>query len=263
MTGFMNLSKNLITEKWKLMNLIVGIDLIALVGIYVLRLITGGFDGTVMPAYFLSLFVFSLSLVNMISFIMLSRNNERVFTSNNYRLIPTTDTKLYFSNILTTFVAFVYLQLLEGILGAIIYLMSGEGWLNITTHSAYDGIFALQVLLLAILGPILLWSSITLIHFLINWIGNFLPFGRQKFVIFILYLVVTWIAVLIFNYVTGLVFKLLYNSGILGISGTLGISNLGQFSGTIWIIVGVVFIWVALFTAVNIYLLKRWTETIR
>ena len=50
MTGFMNLSKNLITEKWKLMNLIVGIDLIALVGIYVLRLITGGFDGTVMPS---------------------------------------------------------------------------------------------------------------------------------------------------------------------------------------------------------------------
>ena len=104
---------------------------------------------------------------------------------------------------------------------------------------------------------------LTVVLLLINWIGNFLPFGRQKFVIFILYLVVTWIAVLIFNYVTGLVFKLLYNSGILGISGTLGISNLGQFSGTIWIIVGVVFIWVALFTAVNIYLLKRWTETIR
>lgn len=264
MTRFMGLSKGLMTEKWKLMNWIVGIDLIALLGIYILRIITGGFDGTIMPGYFFGLFMFSLSMVNIISFILLSRNNEHVFTSNNYRMIPTSDTKLYFSNILTTFLAYVYLQILEGILGAVIYFSSGQSGLDITTNSSYDVIFALQILILAILGPILLWSAITLIHFLINWIGNFLPFGRQKFVTFILYLVVTWIGASVFNFITGYFFKMLYNSGFFGgIDGRLVINNLSQFNSAIWTVIGVAFVWVALFSAINIYLLKRWTETIR
>lgn len=261
MTEFTGLSKNLITEKWKLMNWIVGIDLIALVGVYLLRIITGGFDGTVMPGYFFSLFAFSLGMVNIISFILLSRNNEHVFTSNNYRLIPVSDTKLYFSNILTTFLAYVYLQILEGILGTIIYFMSGENFGNMMNGNV-DFVIVLQILLLIVLGPILLWSAITLIHFLINWISNFLPFGRQKFVTVILYFVVTWISVSIFNYITANIIKLLYRGGFFGGEREI-MDTLSQVSGTLWVVVGVTFVWVALFTAINIYLLKRWTETIR
>lgn len=255
MNEFIDLSKNLMHDKWKLMNWIVIFELIAFVGIYVLRLVTGGWNGQIMPTYFVGLFGFETVVVG---FILLSRNNEHVFTSNNYRLLPVSDTKLYFSNILTTFLAYIYLQILGVIFGNIIELMTPNKISQFPMPSGEEITMMVQFILLVIIGMILMWTGITLIHFLINWIGGFLAFGSQKLVKFILYVIVTFVALIIFNYTTGSVFKFIYEN-----MTPEGITNLNQFNNIIWLSIGVSVIWLAIFTVLNIYFLKRWIETIR
>lgn len=261
MTEFMGLSRNLIHDKWKMMNWIVVVELIAFVVIYLLRFITGGWNGQFMPGYFMALYAFETFMVSLIGFIMLSRSNERAFTSNNYRLIPVSDTKLYFSNILTTVLAYLYLQIIEAVIGNIIMFSSGMGpnfnLIQPEIGGSEVGIM-FEIFILTILGAILLWTGITVIHFLISMITGFLPFGKQKFVTFILYFVVTWVALLIFNFTTGKVITFIYHNVSLE-----GISNMAQLGGVLGLSIGITFIWVVIFTAINLYLLKRWTETIR
>jgi len=256
MTKFMGLTSNLMSEKWRTMNWIIIVDLIFLVVINLLRLVTGG-DGNLISDYFFVTFMISLSMANLVGFILLSKKNERVFTSNNYRLLPVSDTKLYFSNLLTTIAAFAYLQVLEVVLGTIIYFISGQGDFNLMADKP-DGPIGtiLLMFILIILSTILLWTAITVVHFVINWISGFLPFGRQKFVSFILYLVVTVLGIMIFDYTTGKVFTGIYSSA-------QGITTLAQFTNVIWIGIGITAFWIAIFTVLNIYLLKRWTETVR
>lgn len=261
MTEFMGLSKNLIRDKWKTMNWIVVIELIAFVVIYLLRIITGGFNGDMMPSYFIGLFAFETVVVSFVGMIMLARSNERVFTSNNYRLIPVSDTKLYFSNILTTFLAYIYLQIIEAILGNIVMFISGvraNDLMGIGQIASEDYMTMFEIIIFLILGIILTWTGITVIHFLINWISGFLPFARQGIITFVLYIVVTFIALTVFNLTTGKVISFIYQN-----ISPQGIMNFNQLNGVIWLSLGISLVWIIIFTALNIYLLKRWTETIR
>jgi len=259
MDEFMGLTKNMFFEKWKNANWIIGIDFLALIVIYLMQIVRDGFSNMV-PNYFFALFIFSLVIVNIVGIVMFARSNERVLTSNNYRLIPTSATKLYFTNLLTTFISFIYLWILESVVGGIVYALSGINHQTMSfagINTTEDWGMAGRFYLFLILSIILIWSAITLIHLLASWISSFLPFGKQKFVTFILYLVVIWLSSVIFNFTTSGVFKLLYNFGtgrVVSISSFNSIMNVGS---------GISFAWIAIFTVVNIYLLKRWTETKR
>jgi len=259
MTEFTGLTKNLISDKWRLMNWIVLVDLMFIVVIDILRLFNGGWDGVLIPKYIVAFFGGSAGIANFIGFILLSRNNERVLTSNNYRMIPVSDTKLYFSNLLTTFAAFIYLQILEGVVGVILYFISGNA--GTFTDADFTGVASLVrglVYVLIIISPILFWSAITAVHLIINWISGFLPFRRQKFVNFILELVVTILSLIIFNFTSGKVFKMFFEN----LQGT-NISSQGQLVSAISIAIGVTIIWIVVISLINLYLLKRWTETVR
>ncbi|WP_338233036.1 hypothetical protein [Companilactobacillus muriivasis] len=257
MTKFMGLTSNLMSEKWRMMNWIIIADLIFLVVIDLLRVVTGGWDGNLIPEYFLGTFMVSLGMANLVGFILLTRKNEHVFTSNNYRLLPISDTKLYFSNLLTTFAAFAYLQILEAVIGTIIYFISGQSEFTLTPSRPDEPVGTLfLIIILAILSTILLWAAITVVHFVINWISGFLPFGRQKFVSFILYFVVTVLGIMIFDYTTGKVFTGIYSSA-------QGVTTLAQLTNVVWLGIGITVAWIVIFSAINIYLLKRWTETVR
>lgn len=257
MNDFAGLSKNLIREKWRLMNWIVGIDILALIVMFVMRLIASGFNTTI--DFFFETFIISVTIVNFVSFIMLSRKNEHIFTSNNYRLIPVTDTTLYISNLLTTFVAFIYLQILEVIIAVILYAIGNFGSIDPSgfTNSNIGMGLTFGLIIFMILTALVMWSGITLIHFIISWIKGFLPFKSQKFVTFILYLVVIWAASVIFDIATGYVYRLIYTTGY------MGAQTLSQFSNAIWITSGIMFVWLVIFSFINIYLMKRWVETIR
>lgn len=255
MSDFMGVSKNLMREKWMQMNWIIVIDLIFLLAIDIIHIFTNGFD---QQASFLYV-SYSVSMVfaMMVGFILLARKNEQTFTSNNYRLLPITDTKLYFSNLLTTFLAFIYLQVVGVVISLILYGFEGGHPDTFGETSGNIGNAVLSVTVLAILSLILLLTGITLVHLLIDFIGGFLPFGRQKFVMFVLYLIVIFVGLNIFNATTGNIFRILYNNG------QIVFDNLNRFAKTVWLSDGIFLAWSAIFSALNIYLLKRWTETVR
>jgi len=68
---------------------------------------------------------------------------------------------------------------------------------------------------------------------------------------------VIWGASVIFNFTTANVFKALYNFG------TGNVDSISSVNDVMWIESGICFIWIVILTVVNIYLLKRWTETKR
>ena len=151
----------------------------------------------------------------------------------------------------------MYLQILEVVLGTIFYFISRQSDFNLAAGEIKGSVGTVTLMwLLMTLTMILIWMGITSVHFLINWIGGFLPLARQKFVNFILYIVVTVVGVMIFNYTSGNVFRVIY-------SGSQGITTLSQINNVIWLGIGIVVVWGVIFTALNIYLLKRWTETVR
>lgn len=256
MSGLKGISKNLIWEKCKLANWILVIDLLVMVVMAIINLFMNGFSSLrEIPAMFFT----SVVIVNFISLILLARVNERVWVSNNYRLIPISETKLYLGNLLTTIGAMIYLQIIEAIFALICSIPS---FIN-GSFSESLGFFpsetnvvelAIQFILVSLLGTILLWCGITLIHFVINWISGFLPFGKQKFVLFLVYLVVILLVLWAFNYIKGNILMIIYKNGL--------INSMGEISSAIWLTIGVEAVWIVCLSAINIYLLKRWIEPI-
>ncbi|TGD22020.1 hypothetical protein EGT49_09885 [Companilactobacillus suantsaicola] len=256
MSNLMGLSKNLFMEKFKLMNLTLGIDVLAVIVSAIMYWVSGGFHFEM--KYLLDLFLISMSIMNLVSFILLANKNEHIFTSNNYRLLPITDTKLYFSNLLTTFLAFVYLQVVSQIISGILYWISGAdiGDVRLDEIPHLVGFVASLALLLIII-TLMLYSAITVIHFLTNWIKGVLPFKSQKWFNFILYLVVIWIALAIFNGLTVNIFRGLNYYDL------FNASSMERLNQVLLISSGIFFVWIVIFSLFNIYLLKRWVETIR
>ncbi|WP_334351738.1 hypothetical protein [Companilactobacillus sp. HBUAS56257] len=256
MSNLMGLSKNLFMEKFKLINLVFGIDILAVIVSAIMYWISNGLN--IQMKYILDLFLISMSIMNIVSFILLAKKNEHIFTSNNYRLLPITDVKLYFSNLLTTFLAFVYLQVISQIISTILFWLSGldigEVQLGEVPHL---GSFIASASLMFIIITLMLYSAITAIHFLTSWIKAALPFKSQKWFNFILYLIVIWIALAIFNGLTINIFRGLNYYDLFNASSMMRINQV------LWISSGVFFVWIVIFSMVNIYLLKRWVETIR
>lgn len=258
MSDFFGVSKNLMWNKFKLMNWILVIDAIAIVVIFFINLFKMGYSSF---EFIPVLFVSSIMIVNFVSVVMLARVNERVLTSSNYRLIPISDTKLYLSNILTTLLAMVYLWIVETVINGLVDLIA-----MIIKYSKYkqlsgnissqDIMAAIQLLLFMALATIVVWSGITLIHFIVNLVSGFLPFGRQKFVLFLVYLVVIGLSLWAFNYIMINIFTAFYQNGF-------QIDTVRQLNSTLWIGSGIACIWIALFSVINIYLMKRWIETVR
>lgn len=258
MSDFWGISKNLIWDKFKLMNWVLAIDVIAIVVIFLINLFKGGNTGF---NYVSMLVVLSLMVANFVSFILLSRRNERVLTSSNYRLVPVSDTKLYLSNILTTFLAMAYLWVVETVVSIVVelgaMLLKDSEYAQFNSSISLSGILsAFQFLLFMALSIIAVWSGITLIHFIINLVSGFLPFGRQKFVLFLVYLVVIGLVLWAFNYVMYNIFSVFLQNGF-------EIDSIKQVSSVLWISSGIACVWAVVFSGVNIYLMKRWVETVR
>lgn len=259
MSDFLGLSKNLMWNKWNLMNTVIGIDLIATIVITLVSVFTGT---PISASYVLGAFAFTSIVAYMVGFVLLARNNERVYTSNNYRLLPVSSTKLYFGNLITTLGGLLYFWIIASVIGGLILSFASRKFLSmngsVDMNQDWNAIIAFNVMLLLI--TLVIWSGITLVHFLTNMVSGFLPFGRQKFVMFIIYLLVIWAAMATFNFTTGNLVRMFLSGGITSI-GT--ISSMSGLTRTTWISCGIFSGWLVVFTVINIYLLKRWTETKR
>lgn len=248
MSSFGRVSKKLLSSRFKIVTMLLGIH----VGIILLfQIFKRLVDNSNIQSFTGGVVMFML-----IGTVLLSISIEKTYSNDKYRLIPISDNSLYASNMLMTLISYIYLIAGE----VIIYLAATKIFPN-----PYDGImirdfnsvqqylFKFEVLVAFILGVILLWTGVTVLHQIIDWINGFLPFKNQSFGKVILSLIVIWIFMIPFNFITANVLKIM---GINGMNSSFSGVNHVMLAG-----MGMMALWIILFTAINLYFLNKWSET--
>lgn len=193
----------------------------------------------------------------IVGFVMISTMNERVYSAKNYRMLPISDNKLYSANILTS------------ILTLIVYFI-GEFLIFITAGIIFPNPYDQRMigdfiqsghwleksgLLVAILlATVLILVGITLIHLVIDAIENNLPTKDNNGIKVILTIVVIWLFLMPFNFITANILRL---SGINQIYENADVMKQVLFVG-----IGIEVVWIALFVVLGLYFLRRWSEPI-
>lgn len=257
MTSFGKLFKVTINEKFKAMNFILLIDLIAIAVTSIWVAITG----TLNSAVFSSIVFSWSSIVYLVAFIRLSILQEKTFTRDSYRLIPIGDIKFYLSNLASTVVSFLYVFVVQVVLYGIVVAMNWHDVKDIMTYmklmnpgtefSAMNMTLAgLSVVMLTLAMTVLGWTTINLIHLVGRAAGNFLPSTGRKALNVVMYILVIWLVLRVVSFL---------NTQI-GNSMSL-ISNSND-TLTFFLNVAAFLVVAAVEAAVSIYLLNRWVETI-
>lgn len=223
MTSFWTLFKAMFKQKSKPAYLIILIQAVAALATVFLTMLSGGmqdphindikvnvFIGWVLV--YIGIFLMYSFFANGAYIIMTAWKNEKINRSQTWRLVPLSDGEIYICNTLSSFVSFVYLHVMQaivGVIGGIIaYCASNDvrravarviKYENEVDHwhiSANLGDFLLLVLFMILIG--LMWYvMISFLHFTTRAVIDFLPFTSNKFLIFIIRLVVL-IAVIYF-----------------------------------------------------------------
>ena len=183
MSSVLGVSKDLMWNKFKLINLILLINIVAVGVVIIMGKLISHFDGN----YPAGKMVFIAFIAFVLGIILLIRLNEQVFSSNRYVLIPITSFKLYFSNLVTTCLIYLYFGIIEsGILVAsLFYYMNNEIYTHMTYNSIRVGL-TIKNFIIVVLGIILIWTLSTLVHLTTDFINNFLALKNQKIMSLIL-----------------------------------------------------------------------------
>ncbi|MFD1417500.1 hypothetical protein [Companilactobacillus keshanensis] len=257
MTSFGKFFKVTIGERFRAMNFILLIDLIAIAVTSIWIAITG----TLSSATFSSIVFSWSSVVFIVAFIRLAVIQERTFTRDSYRLIPISDIKFYLGNLASTLVSFIYVIVVEGILYGIVAAMN---WKSIQEMSTYMKLMnpgtnftplnvslaGLSIIILTLAMIVLGWTTINLIHLVGRSAGNFLPSTGRRVLNVVMYILVIWLVLRVVSFL---------NTQI-GNSMSL-ISNSND-TLTFFLNVGAFLLVAAVEAAVSIYLMNRWVETI-
>ncbi|MFD0897857.1 ABC transporter permease [Loigolactobacillus binensis] len=246
MTKNWNLCLNLFKKKSASVHLVVGLQLIAVIISMLTLVVKQSFErtapvGSALTYGFVAAFIL---------FILLARRTERVWTSNLYRLLPTTDTRLYVANLLSTLLNFIYFIVLELVVLGLCSLFLPLNNISIPAGSyRYTATGLLVIVALALYG----WVFISLVHLIGRTISTWLPEMRSKFIYFLLYVIVVFILVKLLSLASNLFNKL----SVILIGGQLDanvLPGLLSFSGVMVLLI-------IIFSAINIYLLKHRVET--
>lgn len=245
MTNPWTLITTMFRKKAASVHIVIGIQLIATVVSMIGLLWQHQFDATA-PMVFSASFA---TIAVIVLFILLSRRTERVWTSNVYRLIPTSDTRLYLANICSTLLDFLYFIILEVVIITACSL-TNIGAVNFPTdQSIFPYAASISILMLALI--IYGWVFISLVHLIGRAITSFLPEGHHKIVNLVLYVVVVAIVWKILDMIDSgrnMLFSSLYNNDNHIVFGVLSFS-------------GYLLIMIVIMSLLNIYLLKNWVET--
>ncbi len=250
MTSFGRLLVTLWQEKNRTMYQMTGFGLIALVVFTIYGLFNGG---SLSIMSHISMVVFML--LTIVLFILLARDQEHVWTSNKYRLIPVSDTKLYLANVLATVLTFVYFYILELVIMVICDISEISSLTNIG-NGYWPQLLSGQLLMLAFL--LFGWVFISTIHFVIVSVSAFLPAFRQRLIRVVLAIVIFIVVVNIVNCLQKLMSQILSNmfsSSLLGVSASTQLTT-ALLLGTLYFVISTVVL-----SALNVYLMKRWVET--
>lgn len=257
MTSFKDFFKVLMGQKFRQMNFVLLINVIAIAVSVIWTLINGNFNNNT----FFQVAI-SWSFIMMLwAFIRISVTHESIYSRDSYRLIPISDTKFYCTNLLTSFIAMAYVAVVEFIIGAATAAINWQEYVDsfkmlrmmygtrVPDMNMMIQAFVSMVIVMVVV-TILAWTTISLIHLLTRAGSNFMPYRRSRIINFLLYVVVIYIVLR----VVGFMMNLLMNS-----------SDMFANSSDIWHFVLYIlgFLIVSAIEAVlSVYLMKRWVETV-
>lgn len=177
MSSVLGVTKDLMWRKFKLVNLILFFDVIA-VGL----ILSTGILRNKLISYGEGVLVLCACLVYFVGMILLVWENEKILSNNRYRLIPLSESKLYFINLFTSCLAYFYL----GVLATGIFVLSSYTQMRtdiflhfVLATDMQQGLFIMNSVI-TILGIILIWTSSTTIHLLLEYVSNFFDFDYRR-----------------------------------------------------------------------------------
>lgn len=189
-------------------------------------------------------------------FIWLAFHTEHDLTRDSYRLLPVTDTRLYLTSLLTSFVAFGYFVAVKALVMGLGFLAGHASDLHGVLVQVWQGGQAamgerhffemvLYTTLFIVVLIVWMWVMITLIHLLTTALSAVLPNVQQRIVRFILAVVV-------------IVALIWMGKWLLQLAGPIvsGVSNNAAIALSLGILTAVT----AVMVAVNVYLLQHWVE---
>jgi len=254
MTSSWSLFKAFSWPRFMRMNLLLGLELLAVVVTSLWTAIKGNFTTATL---FYNLCAWAM-LPLLVGFVMLAVTNEKTARATTYRLLPISDWKFYTLNLTASLVNMIYLWLMQAILFALTLVL---GWSTLTTGFNMSAMFFNQfslssgfwqaiagAFLVIILAMILVWSTISLIHFATNATAGFLPRFRQQFVNVIITIVVIYIAFRLASVLIGMVSYL-----------SSQLVNQGNVS-SVWTSILVMLAVILVEGVINTLVLQKWVE---
>ncbi|WEV70193.1 hypothetical protein OZY43_04350 [Lactobacillus sp. ESL0785] len=208
---------------------------------------------------------FAFSFVFLLVYLIITcSQNERINRSQTWRLVPLSDEKIYLVNILSSFVSFIYLGILQVITSIVLfgigYLFNKQmkdGWdsfisgfkhVNQSTNSLLD---LLGLIILVMLVALLAYLLVSFLNFASQSIMDFLPAVSSKFIVtlirLILIIAIMWLLVQIYSFLKPIIsspFDFIFDGKAV---------NTGSASG-ILALIDIVFL------AVNMFLISKFFE---
>lgn len=257
MTSLRRMSRVLLTDKIKTVGWIISFYLIAVV----VSLLPDVFSGNLFTKQWSSLLLqHSMGwsgLATLLAFIFLTWTSEKVYTSNRYRLIPISDTKLYLSNTFSSLIAFILVSLVQLIFVLIYYLFNMKQ-ISAMLSTSFAGVesrlwlFLLALVLASLAGILFWWAMISLIHLLTTAISRALPSNHQTLYKAIIYIVLIYIAIWMFTKLQGWLSQLSYLQYMLYSSSV--------YTGPMWTVL-IMFVLAVILSICNILLLNKQVES--
>lgn len=257
MTSFKDFFKILMGQKFRQMNFVMLINIVAIAVSVLWTLINGNFNNN-------TFFQVALSwsfIIMLWAFIRISVTHESIYSRDSYRLIPISDTKFYSVNLLTSFLAMIYMGVIEFIINAAAAAINWQEYVDQInmlrmlygtrvpdTSAIVQSLLSMALVMMVVM--ILAWTTISLIHLLTRAGSNFMPYRRSRIINFLLYVVVIYIVLR----VVGFMMNLVMNS-----------TDMFANSSDIWhfVLYIVGFLVVSAIEAIlSVYLMSRWVETI-
>ncbi|VDG25271.1 hypothetical protein [Lactiplantibacillus mudanjiangensis] len=256
MTSFGAVFKAVNRLKFRQMNLLIVLELLAIVVTTIWTAIRGEYSN-------MTVFTTAMGWSTVPAFvgvILIAIRHEKVYTADSYRLIPVEETKFYTINLLSSLANIVYLAVVQ--LG--IYIISMLfGWQELasmakdmTTPTHIESgwlLMGLSIIVLVLVLNMVFWSTISFVHLVTSSASTFLPKFRQGVLNIIVYAIVVFLTLR----VSGLI-----GNGVSWISQTM-FNNGGSFDwvGQLWITIFVMIVVILIEGAINVLCLKRWVET--
>lgn len=275
MTSFGTLFKQLFKQKAKSAYLLIAIQVAASLVLTVLTMISNSSEmshaqvagvaiGNIVMVYLLSYILVFLGVgipITLVYFVMTSWKNEKINRSQTWHLIPISSEKLYIANTLSSFVAFIYLNIIQAVIAFIGYIALYLGSVDIRKGTA--AIFSelnkehfwtsadwgsmIRFIIAAILLGLAAYITVSFYHFVTRAIIDFLPNKAATFtsivVRFLMMILVIWLVVKFFEVASNLY------------------DNLFAVAGTDDLGVTVLFLlFDIIFGGINIFLIKKFVE---